>query len=65
MHKVGFYESEADKMGHKLMGAVFSSDIDLSRKNQLRSVVLHIDNIADIAEDVSDKLAVFALKRAI
>lgn len=65
MHKVGFYESEADKMGHKLMGAVFSSDMDLSRKNQLRSIVLHIDNIADIAEDVSDKLAVFALKRAI
>ena len=65
MHKVGFYESEADKMGHKLMGAIFSSDIDLSRKNQLRSVVLHIDSIADTAEDVSDMLAVFALKRAI
>lgn len=65
MHKVGFYESEADKIGHKLLGAIFSSDIDLSRKNQLRSVVLHIDNIADLAEDVSDKLAIFALKRAI
>ena len=65
MHKVLFYESEADKTGHKLMGAVFSSDMDLSQKNQLRSIVLHIDNIADIAEDVSDKLAVFALKRAI
>lgn len=65
MHKVGFYESEADKTSHKIMAAAFSSDIDLSHKNQLRSFVLYFDNIADIAEDVTDKLGIFALKRAI
>ncbi len=65
MHKVLFYESEADKVGHKLMNTVFSSDLELSRKNQLRHIILHIDNIADLAEDVVDKLAIFALKRAV
>jgi predicted phosphate transport protein (TIGR00153 family) len=65
MHKVIFYESEADKIGHRVMGSIFDGDGDLSLKNQLRHFVLHIDNIADIAEDVADKLSIFALKRAI
>ncbi len=65
MHKVIFYESEADKISHRVMGMIFEGDGDLSLKNQLRHFVLHIDNIADIAEDVADKLAIFALKRAI
>ena len=65
MHKVIFYESEADKIGHRVMGDIFDGDGDLSLKNQLRHFVLHIDNIADIAEDVADKLSIFALKRAI
>lgn len=65
MHKVIFYESEADKINHRVMAIVFDSDADLSYKNQLRHFVLHIDSIADIAEDVADKIAIFALKRAI
>lgn len=65
MHKVIFYESEADKINHRVLGLVFESDSDLSYKNQIRHFVLHIDNIADIAEDVADRLAIFSLKRAI
>lgn len=65
MHKVIFYESEADKIGHRLMAMIFDGDDELDRKNQLRHFVLHIDNIADLAEDVADRLAIFALKRAI
>jgi predicted phosphate transport protein (TIGR00153 family) len=65
MHKVIFYETEADKINHRVLGHVFESDADLSYKNQIRHFVLHIDNIADIAEDVADRLAIFSLKRAI
>ncbi len=65
MHKVIFYETEADKINHRVLGLVFESDSDLSYKNQIRHFVLHIDNIADIAEDVADRLAIFSLKRAI
>jgi len=65
MHKVIFYETEADKINHRVLGLVFDADSDLSYKNQMRHFVLHIDSIADIAEDVADRLAIFALKRAI
>lgn len=65
MHKVAFFETEADTISRKLMTAMFASDMDLSHKNQMRHFILHIDNIADVAEDVSDRLAIFALKRAI
>jgi len=65
MHKVMFYETEADKINHRVLGLVFDSDSDLSYKNQIRHLVLHIDYIADIAEDVADRLAIFSLKRAI
>lgn len=65
MHKVAFFEAEADDISHRLMAAMFGSDMDLSHKNQMRHFILHIDNIADVAEDVSDRLAIFALKRAI
>lgn len=65
MHKVIFYETEADKINHRVLSMVFESDSELSYKNQIRHFVLHIDNIADIAEDVADRLAIFSLKRAI
>ena len=65
MHKVIFYETEADKINHHVLALVFEGESDLSYKNQVRHFVLHIDSIADIAEDVADRLAIFALKRAI
>ena len=65
MHKVIYFETEADRIGHKVMTDIFGTDSDLSAKNQLRHFILHIDNISDIAEDVADRLSIFALKRAI
>lgn len=65
MHKVIFYESEADKINHRVLGMAFDTDSDLSYKNQVRHFVLHVDSIADVAEDVADRLGIFALKRAI
>jgi hypothetical protein len=65
MHKVLFYETEADKINHRVLSLVFDTDADLSYKNQIRHFVLHVDSIADTAEDVADRLAIFALKRAI
>ena len=65
MHKVIFYETEADKINHRVLAMVFDTDSDLAYKNQVRHFVLHVDSIADVAEDVADHLAIFALKRAI
>ncbi len=64
-HKVMFYEKEADKVSTKLKKAIFGSDLDLSQKTHLRNFVEHIDNVPDWAEDVADRLAIYAIKRTI
>lgn len=63
MHKVIFYEKEADKVSTKLKRQIFESDLELARKMHLRHFVEVIDNIADRAEDVADRLAIYAIKR--
>jgi predicted phosphate transport protein (TIGR00153 family) len=63
MHKVIFFEKEADKVSTKLKRQIFESDLELARKLHLRHFVELIDNIADRAEDVADRLAIYAIKR--
>ena len=65
MHKVMFYEKEADKVSTKLKRAIFASDLPLSRKVHLRDFVEHIDNVADRAEDVADRLTIYAINRTV
>ena len=64
-HKVMFFEKEADKISTKLKRAIFSSDLHLSHKAHLRNFVEHIDNPADWAEDVADRLTIYVIKRNI
>lgn len=63
VHKVSFYEKEADKVSTKLKRRIFDSDMELSAKLHLRHFVEMIDNVADRAEDVADRLAIYAIKR--
>ncbi len=65
LHKVKFYEKEADKLSEKIKREIFSMKIHLSHKSQLRYIVTHIDTLADKAEDVSDRLAIAAIKRIV
>ena len=65
MHKVMFYEKEADKVSTKLKRAIFATDLPLSHKAQLRNFVEHIDNLADRSEDVADRLAIYTIKRTV
>ena len=65
MHKVLFYEKEADRVSTKLKRRIFGSDLPLSQKAHLRNFVEHIDNIADRSEDVADRLAIYAIKRTV
>ncbi len=65
MHKVMFYEKEADKVGTKLKRAIFKSDLPLAHKAHLRHFVEHIDNVADRTEDVADRLAIYTIKRTV
>ncbi len=65
MHKVMFYEKEADKVSTKLKRRIFDSDLELAHKLHLRHFVEMIDNVADRSEDVADRLAIYAIKRQI
>lgn len=64
-HKVMFFEKEADKISTKLKLAIFDSDLPLPNKSHLRYFVENIDNVADQAEDVADRLAIYTIKRTI
>lgn len=64
-HKVMLYEKEADAISTKLKTAIFASDLELAEKLHLREFVEQIDNVADLAEDVADRLAIYAIKRLV
>ncbi len=64
-HKVQLYEKEADILSTALKREIFDCDIDLSRKLHLREFVESIDSIADMAEDVADRLAIYSIKRTV
>ncbi len=65
INKVQLYESESDKIAEKIKRVVFRSDIRLSQKMHMRYFALHIESIADEAEDVCDRLSIAAVKRFI
>ena len=65
MHKVMFYEKEADKLSTKLKKAIFATDLPLSHKAHLRNFVVHIDNLANKSEDVADRLSIYTIKRTV
>jgi predicted phosphate transport protein (TIGR00153 family) len=66
VHKVPYWESQSDKTASKLQRTIFRrEDFSLSEKLQLRDFVKHIDKIADRAEDVSDKLRIYVIKRSL
>ena len=64
INKVLFYEKEADKIGDKIKWNIFRKDIHLSQKIHMRHFALHIENISDNAEDVTDRLSIATIKRS-
>ena len=58
-------ESDADRISSPLQRKIFSSDLDLAHKTNLRYFVERIDELANQAEDVADQLAIYAIKRRI
>lgn len=61
--KITLYEKEADKVSSDLKMQIFESKIKMVEKLHLRDFVNAIDGIADHAEDVADRLSIYAIKR--
>ena len=65
IYKVKFYEREADKIAMSLKNEIFKADIPLSRKMHLRFCAQRIEKMSDSAEDMSERLAIYTIKRQI
>lgn len=66
LHKVSFWETECDKVTTRLLKVIFrTEDLTLSQKMHVRDFVRHMDKIADVAEDVADRLAIYVIKRSL
>ncbi len=65
IYQVRVYESEADKIAVSLKKKIFSTDFKFSHKINLRDTVDAIDALADQAENVADKLDIYAIQRTL
>ncbi len=65
IHKVYFYEKEADRLADRLKRNIFTRDIDLAHKIHLRYFCLHVETLSDRAEEVADRLAIYTIKRTL
>ncbi|MCF7885600.1 MAG: DUF47 family protein [Candidatus Marinimicrobia bacterium] len=65
--KVYYWEKEADRESGRLIKKIFRDERieDLSCKFHHRSFVERLDRVADIAEDIADKLSILSIKRSI
>jgi len=63
--KVYFLEHESDKTTAKLKEEIFSSDLELAHKLQLKTFLSEVADIADLAEDCVDQLLIYVIKRDI
>ena len=65
IHKVYFFEKEADRLADGLKRKIFATDLELARKIHLRYFCLHVETVSDRAEEVADRLAIYTIKRTI
>ncbi|QLE87338.1 DUF47 family protein [Shewanella sp. Scap07] len=61
--KVIAFESQADKQCTRTKVMLFDTDMPLVNKIQLRYFCDRLDQVANLAEDISDRIAIFTLKR--
>lgn len=64
IHKVSYWEAECDKVSIRMMMALYRrDDLTLCHKSQLKDFIRRIALISDKAEDVADRLSIYAIKR--
>lgn len=65
LHKVRYYESQADERVRQLRQRIFDTDFSLANKIHLRFFAERIVWISDLAEDIADQLIIFSIKRSV
>jgi predicted phosphate transport protein (TIGR00153 family) len=65
LYKVHHFEKEADSISDGLKREIFASELPLAHKIHLRYFALNVEKVSDRAEEVADRLAIYAIKRTI
>ncbi len=66
VHKVKFFEGEADVIADRIKRTIFAQeDLRLSHKNHLRFFISFIERVSDHAEAVAERLNIYTIKRSI
>ncbi|HPI38248.1 MAG TPA: DUF47 family protein [Ignavibacteriaceae bacterium] len=63
VNKVQFYKKETNKIAEQIKRTIFRTDKSLSKKIHVRYFAFHIERIAELSEDVCDRLAIASIKR--
>lgn len=63
VHKVFYYEKEADDLAERLKTELYQSDISLAEKNHFKYFIRGVEKISDYAQDVADRLVIYTIKR--
>ena len=65
IHKVHFFEKEADQAAEKLKREIYATDMSLCEKSQISRFVTNVEKVSDYAYEVSGRLAIYTIKRQI
>lgn len=65
IHKVHFFEREADRIGERIKRDVFASGLDLAEKLHLRFTIEMIERVSDVCQDVATRLSIYSIKRMV
>jgi len=65
VHKVRYWEREADAVGTRVRSELFAGTLELAHKLQLCHLADAVEEISDLAEDAADALVIFAIKRSV
>jgi hypothetical protein len=63
VHKVFYFEKEADDLSERLKNDVFCSSIDLQKKLHIKYFIKGVEKISDYSQDVGDRLVIYTIKR--
>lgn len=63
--RIDHAESRCDHLEDELMGRIFASDLDLTRKLQLKDFIRRLGTISDLAEAAADRIHIASLKRRV
>ena len=67
LHRVYYYEKEADQHSNRIKRAVYKDlhELNLSQKNHVRHFIDKTEYLSDVAEDIADVLTILSIKRSI